>query len=76
MFTDYQVMRYRRERNAVHVDIHSYNLESNIEMRFSFRTIDAACKFEYMMKERQNCNLHFRIETIINLYKWYFMGGE
>lgn len=75
MFTDYQVMRFRRVRNAVFVDIHSYNLESNIEMRFSFRTIDAARKFEHMMRERHNCNMHFRIETIIELYKWYFMGG-
>lgn len=75
MFTDYQVMRYRRERNAVFVDIHSYNLESNIEMRFSFNTIDAACRFEHDIKERFRTNFRFRIESIIELYKWFFMGG-
>lgn len=75
MFTDYQVMRYRRIRNAVFVDIHSFNLESNIEMRFSFKTLDAACRFEHNIEERCRCNFHFRIESIIELYKWYFMGG-
>ena len=76
MFNDYQVMRYRRERNAVFVDIHSYKLESNIEMRFSFRTIDDARKFEFSVKERCRCKFLFRIESIIEMYKWYFMGGD
>ena len=75
MFTDYQVERYRRERNAVFVDIYSAILESNIEMRFSFKSIDAACKFEYDIKERCRCNMRFRLQSIIELYKWYFMGG-
>lgn len=75
MFTDYQVMRYRRERNAVFVDIYSFNLESNIEMRFSFKTIVDACRFEDCIKERHRCNIHFRAESLIEIYKWYFMGG-
>ena len=75
MFTDYQVMRYRRERNAVFVDMHSYNMESNIEMRFSFRKVDDACRFEHDIKDRFRRELHFRINTIIEIYNRYFMGG-
>lgn len=75
MFTDYQVIRYRRERNAVFVDIHSFEMESNIELRFSFLTLDAACRFEHVIKERFKCKFHFRIESLIELYKWFFKGG-
>lgn len=75
MFNDYQVMRYHRNRNAVFVDIHSFEMDSNIELRFSFLTLDAACRFEHDIKERFQCNFHFRIESIIELYKWIFKGG-
>ena len=75
MFSDYQVMRCHRERNAVFVDIHSFNLESNIEMRFSFKNIDDALRFEHNIIERFTCDIHFNPNSIIELYKWYFMGG-
>lgn len=75
MFTDYQVMRYHRNRNAVFVDIHSFEMESNIELRFSFKTIDDACRFEHDINHRFWYNVHFRIESIIELYKWIFQGG-
>lgn len=75
MFTDYQVMRYRRERNAVFVDAHSFETDSNIELRFSFLTLDAACRFEHGIEVCFKCELHFRIESLIKLYKWFFKGG-
>ena len=75
MYNDYQVMRYRRERNAVFVDIYSYKMDSNIEWRFSFRTLEAACRFENDIKERFKGKFYFRIESLIELYKRIFKGG-